>query len=134
MHIHGLGDANKYLILSFPHIIKVNAELPLRNSSLTLFQNTVKKYRVFWPKIPGNLLNSVFFQLIVFLLLNGFFTSENLAPQCPCMLKPCYAVSWLYFDNFRIWPRIWAWNTIWNRWNNGQSVWHSFKILWAHLP
>ena len=95
MHIHGLGDANKYLILSFPHIIKVNAELPLRNSSLTLFQNTVKKYRVFWPKIPGNLLNSVFFQLIVFLLLNGFFTSGNLAPQSPCMLNPFYAVSWV---------------------------------------
>ena len=69
-------------------LIKVHAELPLRNSSSTLFQ----KYRVFYKK---NIVCSDLFQLIVFLLLNGFFTSESLTPQCPCMLKPFYAVSWV---------------------------------------
>ena len=81
-------------IPSVPHIIKVHVELPLRNSSSTLFQ----KYRVICKKkYPKNTRKSTknFFQLIVFLLLNDFFTLENLAPQCPCMLKPFYAVSWV---------------------------------------
>ena len=29
---------------------------------------------------------------------------------------------WLYLDPSRVWPRIWAWITIQNGWNGGQSV------------
>ena len=83
-------------IPSVPHIIKVHVELPLRNSSSTLFQ----KYRVLCKKKISCVLTlkypKIYEKLFpVFLLLNDFFTSENLAPQCPCMLKPFYAVSWV---------------------------------------